>query len=322
MPGRLLEGVRPWVRSVKFGRLLRRAERDAQRPCPLDDARLDPAPGFIVGCGRSGTTITGQLLALHEGVHYLREPYHMWRTVLPATDMIQLFGEVPGGSHCLLGQEDATDDVARRLRRCFWAESRRGGGLPIVEKTPINAMRLGFLDTIAPGCRVLHLVRNGIDVVRSVERLARNNTYRISGRGAFNQWWGREDCKWTSLAADATAAGWFADDVPAIDGHFARGALEWLVSLEEVSASQGRLGERLLEVTYDDLTEDPAATLHAIAAHLRMEAGDDWIAAGTAMLDGARRNVGEPLQLPPTMAEAFNRWQAHYGFEGSASGME
>jgi len=95
----------------------------------------------------------------------------------------------------------------------YWLKLRRA-----------KQMRIPMLNSFSPPSPILHLVRNGIDVVRSIDRLAGINTYPLGGKGDWNQWWGRDNCKWTALSNDAISAGWFADEVPLIDTNQQMGA--------------------------------------------------------------------------------------------------
>src|SRR5205807_1050578 len=45
------------------------------------------SPVFILGCGRSGTTILGNLLAQHPSVTYLHEHRPLWTSAYPETDI-------------------------------------------------------------------------------------------------------------------------------------------------------------------------------------------------------------------------------------------
>jgi hypothetical protein len=53
-------------------------------------------PVFIIGCGRSGTTILGATLAQHQLVTYLNEPCHLWFSAYPETDIWDTEGVLPG----------------------------------------------------------------------------------------------------------------------------------------------------------------------------------------------------------------------------------
>ena len=314
---KLLETVRPLARTIKYGRLLRRAKIDANHQ---ENLSLEQPVSFILGCGRSGTTILGKLLALHSDACYLFEPYHTWRAILPSTDMISLYGEVKGGSHCIIGAEGVTENVMQRFNACMRRESMRSGksSLVLIEKTPINAMRIPMLSALSPHSPILHLVRNGIDVVRSIDRLASTNSYKMMGKGDWNQWWGRDHCKWKSLASDSIGHGYFSDEIEQLSTNIEMGALEWLVSLKEIEKNRISLGDRLLEVAYGDLTRSPEKELTKICEHLTITPYSTWLQKSCSKLDSARKNTGDPLILPIKMCEAFNSFQEQYKFDGQA----
>lgn len=313
----LLQKIRPFARSIKYGRLLRKAQSDATK---RDVPSINPPVSFIFGCGRSGTTILGKLLATHDEVCYLFEPYHIWRAILPSTDMIQLYGMNENGTHCILESESVNETVTQRFNACMQSELQRSGTPQqrLIEKTPINAMRIQFLRGISSQSPMLHLVRNGTDVIRSIERLASTNTYQMSGKGQWNQWWGRDNCKWDSLASDAIDHGIFPEEIQQLKTHAQMGALEWLVSLIQVDSQRESLGEQLLEICYNNLTENPQEQLTKMCNHFHIESNQSWLDYCCEQLDSARKNDGEQVVLPPNMCSAFNAFQEQYGFDGRA----
>ena len=269
MIDKVLQTIRPIARSIKYGRLLRRAQKDAQKE---KIPALQNPVSFIFGCGRSGTTILGKLLADHPKICYLFEPYHTWRAILPSTDMILLYGETEIGSHCILSNDCITKNEIQRFNACMQSELKRSGdtSFTLIEKTPINAMRISMLSELSPRSPMLHLVRNGIDVVRSIDRLASTNTYQMSGKGDWNQWWGRDLCKWKSLATDSIANDYFSDEIAQLSTNLEMGALEWLVSLSETNKYLELLGDRLIEVRYSDLTSNSEDQLASICSISRL----------------------------------------------------
>ena len=146
------------------------------------------APIFIIGCGRSGTTLLGELLAGHPEFSYRYEPYHLWAAVDPITDFLHLYSR--GEYHCLLDASSVTPTARLRFRRLISAPS----GLTLVEKSPHNALRIGYLDALVPGARFIHIVRDGIDAARSIEKVARVNR-RMAFRPSLNEWWGVWRCE-------------------------------------------------------------------------------------------------------------------------------
>ncbi|MBT5408933.1 MAG: sulfotransferase [Phycisphaerae bacterium] len=312
----ILQKLLPYPRAVKYARLLRRSQRDAKSTLAQP---LEKPVSFVFGCGRSGTTILGILLTQHKQVHYLREPYHIWRAIEPSTDMVRLFGDAGVDPHCILSNESATPEVIQRFKACMQAEQTRGGSSAyVIEKTPIQAMRIELLYACSPQSRFIHLVRNGLDVVRSIDKLAKDNSYGIAGKGTWNRWWGRDMCKWHALAADAIEHNWFASEVPLLSTDAQMGALEWIVSLSEVQKHKKLLGDSLLEITYNDFTGSSANTVEEICRHFGLDVYDEWVDICCNTLEPARKNSGSPLVLPPEMCSTFNQLQAHYGFEGTA----
>jgi hypothetical protein len=61
-----------------------------------------------------------------------------------------------------------TARAQRRSRRLFYVKLRS----TLLEKSPINAMRIGYLNALASGATFVHIVRDGIDVASSLERVA------------------------------------------------------------------------------------------------------------------------------------------------------
>lgn len=304
------------ARAAKYEIKLRRARRHAQTPSPLDDQPLHPPPAFVLGCGRSGTTLVGRVMASHPQVCYLFEPYHTWSVIEPRTDMINLY--VRTDAHCIMDARFATLEVKRRFNRCMRAALAASGRARLIEKTPVNAMRIPLLDALAPGAAYLHMVRDGVDVARSIARIAGKHSYRMLGRPRLNPWWGIDGCKWTFLARDGRNAGHFADEVDRLQTDEQRGAYEWLVSLAEVDRARPALGPRLLDMPYSRLTADPVQNFTKICEHFSLPAPSDWLQSAAQHTDAQRRNPGAPLALPHAMSQAFNEYQARFGFEGRA----
>ena len=62
-------------------------------------------PVFIIGCGRSGTTIFGTVLSKHQDVAYLNEHRRLWFSAYPETDIWTPDAEVRQGRLELTGEE-------------------------------------------------------------------------------------------------------------------------------------------------------------------------------------------------------------------------
>lgn len=310
----MLELIKPYARAARLKYRIFNARWRAHRADRRDPAETLPV-AFVIGCGRSGTSILGRTLAMHPQIRFFYEPYHLWAAIEPRTDSTNLFGGLDG--RCFLDRADVTEQHRRRFRALLAARGRDGRSV-VVEKTPINTLRIGFLEELAPQARYVHIVRSGLDVCRSIERIAMANEQRTAGLPTFNQWWGAADAKWRALIRDGAAAGYFPDSVTTLRSHLQRGAYEWLVSMAEVDRWRPGLADRLLEFRFDALVADPADVLGRISAFLGLQAPGDWLQRAAARIESQPSSRPVSLRLPAAMRRAFNGYQDRYGFPDRA----
>ncbi len=316
----LLDPLKPLARTAKLRLLKRKADRLARITVAAERGESPdlPPPVFIFACGRSGTTILGKLFAPHPEVCYLREPYHLWAAIDPTLDVTNLHVYTP--PKLWWDVNDTTDTIRTRFARLILGERERTGRRVLIEKTPHNIYRIGLLEALTDGnARFIHIIRDGVDVARSIDRLASNQPYKMAGRSDYNQWWGSNGLKWQRLQAEGPGRGHFTEDeVAQLTGNDQKGAYEWLTSLGETDRWRSTLGDRLLEITYRQLTASPRETITALAAHVGASTPNAWLDEASAMLSPERKNKGSELKLPARMAEQFNRYQEHFGYENRA----
>jgi Sulfotransferase family len=123
----------------------------------LSHADVLTKPIVVIGSPRSGTTILGKILARHPDLVYLEEPRLTWR-----------FGNDKGSD--MLRPQQAREAVIAHIRASFAGKIREAGGSRLLEKTPSNALRMGFVDRVLPDCRFIHITRNGLDSVLSIRK--------------------------------------------------------------------------------------------------------------------------------------------------------
>jgi hypothetical protein len=179
----MAKGLR-WLRREKEGvgndgrggRLLAGAGSGA----PEGTAPL-PAPIFISGCNRGGTTITASLLGRHPEVcnvgagHAFSEGQYVWRLKFPDPSHHRWAVE-PWRSQMRKSEADATPALVEFFRYHFAAAVAGQGRL--LEKTPANAVRIPFIDACFPGAYFVHIVRDGRDTVCSL--LARKVAFKYA----------------------------------------------------------------------------------------------------------------------------------------------
>ena len=217
-------------------------------------------PVFIIGCGRSGTTIFGTSLSKHKDVPYLNEPRHLWYAVYPETDVWTRKARSRNGRLAFTAA-DAEPKKSKKLSRLFRFESMKRGRPVLIEKLPTNSFRLDFLHRIFPDARFIHIYRSGIEVARSIET--------ISEKGG---WYGRTSYKWDKLVEYASNRD-DENNLPALcSTYFEKGLLEWRLSTEAVVGFARHLAEEdFFELNYDELIEHPLDTLLRVLKFLGLD---------------------------------------------------
>jgi tetratricopeptide (TPR) repeat protein len=127
---------------------------------PGERSEAPPAPVFIIGMPRSGTSLVEQILASHPEVHGCGELKDIenltsWLPSLPG--MVRWY---PG---CMT---QVPDSLCRRMadwyldrRRAFCRDARL-----VTDKMPTNFLHLGLVALLFPEARVIHCCRDPLDV--------------------------------------------------------------------------------------------------------------------------------------------------------------
>lgn len=121
---------------------------------------LSQQPVFVVGLPRSGTTLVEQILASHPKVAGLGELPDIERSLLKASAL-------PFGSARFLEWiRDAPAATVMKEARSYLATlAARCGPRPrAIDKMPHNLLVLGWIALLFPNARVIHVVRNPLDV--------------------------------------------------------------------------------------------------------------------------------------------------------------
>jgi hypothetical protein len=312
----MIDTLKPLLRAFKYSWLHYSSEfktRHYQDNNSTPDSRQLV---FLIGCGRSGTTILGSILSHHDNIYYLFEPYHLWAAIEPKTDALNLYSQIEPNllmnANCWNGSAQVRFN---HLIRGYKSNKNKG---VILEKTPLNAMRIGYLNAFAPQAKFIHLVRDGVDVSLSIERIASINNYKIFGKPQLNQWWGVKNSKWNALLRDGIVAGYFPDEVHHLQNHRSKAAYEWLVSLGEVDKWREYLGSRVYEITYNQLTLQPETTLQTICKFLELDSPKIWLSQAIQMIKPPNRSQSKRISLPSAMCKAFNSYQEQFAFPNRA----
>lgn len=170
-----LEGYVSRIKSICVPSLFERKPRAA---------KPGPAPIFVVGMLRSGTTLVERILASHPEVRGLGETEMVDGL---AGQLVAITGlEYPA---CLKKLDPRmAEDLAAEFRAGWPVEIRSASR--VVDKNPLNFLHLGLIALVFPEARIVHCVRDPLDTCLSVYfqhfAHARNNyAYALEDIGFF-----------------------------------------------------------------------------------------------------------------------------------------
>ncbi|MEN0060947.1 MAG: sulfotransferase [Myxococcota bacterium] len=269
------------VRTGQFNQGLRRVLDLVRRPFAAAPARRSnrPAPVFLVGVPRSGTTLTQQMLQAHPALIGLDETD-------PATRALRRFCR----GRPDVAQAPYPDRIARltpddwhRLRAAYWEEVAADGidleridaGGRLLDKLPLSIVRLQWLARLFPDAQVIVCLRDPRDAAWS----------------NFLQ-----DYPLNAFAAEATDLDQIAELVDLV-------YQIWLAWRDTPPLS-------MVEVRYEALTDNPQVALTPVLDALELPFDE-------AVLSVARRRQARDSPTPsyhdvtrPIYGHARGRWRA------------
>ncbi len=230
----------------------------------LFKSNIDFQPVFIIGCGRSGTTILGETLSKHSNIKYLNEPRDLWRKAYPKFNVwsnnqySKLFAD----------ETDINESKSKKLKKSFHREQVASNCTILLEKLPINSFRLRFIQQCFDNAKYIYLYRNGLEVANSI---AKKNIKGI--------WFGKNNIKWKHLMdfADAHYKELYTKET-ILWSDFHKGLLEWRLSIEESDRFFKTIpSERYVALSYYQFVTQPKKSLEEIFTFLSVKFNDKLI---------------------------------------------
>ena len=262
-------------------------------------------PIFILGTGRSGSTVLGSILSLHRDIVFLNEAKALWHAAYAAEDLIGSYGR--GAAHYRLDGAQATPEVQQALHRLYGYSLFITGSRRVLDKHGEMIFRIPFVRAVFPDAKLIFLVRNGGDTLRSIADWSRR--YGLMVDGERHDWWGADGRKWRLLVEQivphdpALAAAY--PEISQFTRDEDKAAVEWIASMRE--------GLRLMEespgllhlVRYEDLTKQPQETLQALLAHCDLPDDPVMLAYATRIMTPAVPKA--PISLAPVLESTFHK---------------
>lgn len=219
------------------------------------------SPLFIVGTGRSGTTVLGKLLSVHQDIVFLNEPKALWHFACGDEDVIGSYSTKSGSFR--LDVRNATGGVGSTFKHVHSLIMFLTGTRKVVDKYPECVFRTNYIFRLFPRARFIAIRRNGVDTCASVDSWSKRHGVRHQEE--VHDWWGKDDRKWRTMVSELVPE---HDDLNAIKDilhntsrHTDRAAVEWIVSMREIQRLSKAHPREVLSISYEDLCTHPSLVL-------------------------------------------------------------
>ena len=300
-----------WINPLVFS-ILRRVTANNYRYKPVKK------PIFILGTGRSGTTILGIVLSMHREVGYLNEPKAMWHLIYPHEDIIGNYSQA--AAKYRLTSEDVTDEMRQCAARLFGAYLTATRSERLVDKYPELIFRIDFVRALFPDARFIFLVRNGWDTCRSIATWSENLGVQVNSEK--HDWWGVEDRKWKLLVEQLVetepAFSEIANEIKHFERHLDRAAIEWIITMREGLGLMQTSSDCMHLIRFEDLTLAPDKTLGALCDFCELPTDSTFreYARQTLHPVPARK----PFDVHPKIAPIFRDTMEKLGYNAVGTG--
>lgn len=238
-------------------------------------------PIFIIGAPRSGTSMLYAILRTHSSLaNWPGEAHEVWE--------YDYHPALHGWESNALDASDVEPEAAARIKRSFFLVS--GGRKRLIDKTPRNAPRVGFIDALFPDARFIYLKRDGRDNTNSLINAWRTPRYRTyalpephSIPGVDPKWW-----------KFILYSGWRADTKGPLEVVCAK---QWAFSNDRAMAGLASLAaDRWTEVRYEEFITDPESHTARLMSFLDLSY-EDAVRAKAAAAKTTPINVVTPPEL-------------------------
>ena len=221
-------------------------------------------PIFIIGTGRSGTTILGVVLSTHQDVGFLNEPKALWHKIYPQEDLVGSYSR--GIANYRLQDIDVTDEAYQTAHRLFGTYLSAVRSPRVVDKYPEQIFRIPFIRKIFPDAKFVFLVRNGWDTCQSITKWSQRLGTQVEDE--IHDWWGVNDRKWhllvEQLVSKDSELKTFTSTIKTFTNHTDRSAVEWILTMQEGLHWLQELPDSVYRVSYEDLVTNTRITLENI----------------------------------------------------------
>lgn len=269
-------------------------------------------PIFIIGMGRTGSTVLGKVLSFHKEIGFLNEPKAIWYTIDPSEDVNGHFSTAP--AKYIYTEKDATGTVVQRAQSLFSFYQTTTHSARVLDKNPEIVFRVPFVNLLFPNAKFIFLTRNGWDTIHSVKIWSEKN--RIQNNGQIEDWWGLNQRKWKLMLAELLPQeSLLADNretILAFTQQEYMAATEWIISMQAGLRVYHENPGKVFIIRYEDLTREPSDTLKKLVEFCELSSDEKffWYAQQQLKPNPERKQI----ELPSALIGPFMRTMNDLGY--------
>lgn len=266
-------------------------------------------PIIVVGAGRSGTTMIREALSQHEDVGICEyEMNYLWR-----------YGHRDLNHDFLVPEEHLTPKIKQFIRKNLGAQQHKQKRPRLLDKTVANVVRLRYVQSVLPECKIVHIIRDGRAVTASAIKCwkaSKPASYYLS-KVLTIPWkdipiYGEKYFKnlfKSKLSGRNYRQSW-GPRFPGIDEVVREKllaqvcAIQWRKSVESALAQKNYLKPRTyLEVRYEELVTKPSVVFQVIRDFLELPNSNSFNCWLKTKIDNQRQNKWQKELSPEKLQE-------------------
>jgi hypothetical protein len=271
------------------------------------------SPIFILGTGRSGTTILGKLLSMHKSIGYLNEPKALWNFVYPYEDLIGSYSNEQASYY--LSEEHVSESVATRANRIYSYYLTTTCSSRVCDKYPELIFRIPFIKQIFPDAKFIFLTRNGIDTIHSVKNWS--SRLGVILNDEIHDWWGVSDRKWNLITDQVVPKTPILSNhnkiIKKFVSHEDRAAVEWICTMQEGLKYVNKADTNIIRIRYEELVGMKNQILPRLIEFLELP-NDPALTAYAEQVLTEPLGSNTSVELNPNIINAFNQTMTNLGY--------
>ena len=271
------------------------------------------SPVFIIGTGRSGSTILGMLLSMHRNAGFLNEPKALWNAAFDKEDVIGNY--TLKEAYYKLNETHVTEKSSSSIKKLYAFYLAAIFSQRVVDKYPELIFRIEFVKKIFPDAKFIFLQRNGHDTCASTAQWIEDN--RVENKNSIEDWWGLNNRKWNlmvdQIIPNSSLLHVHSEQIKKLNNQVDMAAVEWIATMEEGLYFQKKYPADLLPVKYEDLITNPEIVLKKIFSFCDLVYDEHCIRYAKKVLK-LNSKKKSPIQLTPFLNENMNILMKDLGY--------